>query len=357
MNTPTLLWDFGSGYDLFISLNVLHNPARFGLRGSWTAGVRSRLLPANRKTLEQADAVFWIPFAWLHRLPAPKDGATVLQALQAIPPECRLPDLAVTLSTDADVANMLQEVAAARRWKPRDLEILRQANKQHGRNTKAEHLEQVLAAWSQPVEFGEQYAVALQDYYESFFAEEERRILPALKASLEHAQSLAQRLELPELLEELSQGVRFVADLNATEMVLAPSFWNSPLLMYSRVGETRWLFVYGGRPTDVSLVPGEQIPDMMLRALKALADPTRLRILRYLNDRPLTPTQLARRLRLRAPTVIHHLSELRLSGLVHLTVDSTERKSERRYSVRPDAVQRVLNSLQSFINQEDTEVD
>ena len=32
-----LAWDWGTAYDLFMSLEVLHEPAKFGLRGAWAA--------------------------------------------------------------------------------------------------------------------------------------------------------------------------------------------------------------------------------------------------------------------------------------------------------------------------------
>ena len=52
--SPHLAWDQGSAYELFVSLMVLHDPERFGLRASWAAGVRSRLPAAERKLLEDA---------------------------------------------------------------------------------------------------------------------------------------------------------------------------------------------------------------------------------------------------------------------------------------------------------------
>ena len=75
--------------------------------------------------------------------------------------------------------------------------------------------------------------------------------------------------------------------------------------------------------------------------------PTRLRILNYLAEEALTPAQLARRLRLRAPTVIHHLKALRLAGLVQLTLG--EDKQDRRYAARPEAVRAAYDSLQGFL--------
>jgi len=99
----------------------------------------------------------------------------------------------------------------------------------------------------------------------------------------------------------------------------------------------------------MSLVPGEVVPDALYQTLKALADPTRLRILRYLTAEPLTPAELSRRLRLRPPTVSHHLYTLRLARLVHFTI---EKGDKRRYSLRQDAVDSTMAALGSFLNDE-----
>jgi DNA-binding transcriptional ArsR family regulator len=68
--------------------------------------------------------------------------------------------------------------------------------------------------------------------------------------------------------------------------------------------------------------------------------------LRYLNEEQLTPAQLSRRLRLRAPTVIHHLSALRLAGLVHLIMDN---EGEKRYAARLEAVPGIFTSLGKYL--------
>ena len=79
--SPKLLWEIGTAYDLFISLLVLHEPEDYGLRGSWAAGVRSRLPAGERKVLEDAIQLFHIPLQWLHALPEPQDSATALCTL------------------------------------------------------------------------------------------------------------------------------------------------------------------------------------------------------------------------------------------------------------------------------------
>ncbi|MEE9216931.1 MAG: helix-turn-helix domain-containing protein, partial [Anaerolineales bacterium] len=105
------------------------------------------------------------------------------------------------------------------------------------------------------------------------------------------------------------------------------------------------------RPLEASLVPGEVVPDALLRGLKAVSDSTRLRILRYLSEEALTPSQLSRRLRLRSSTVVHHLAVLRLATLVQVRI--LEHGKDRRYTVRPEAVASLLGSLQVFLSQGD----
>jgi DNA-binding transcriptional ArsR family regulator len=218
-----------------------------------------------------------------------------------------------------------------------------------------ERLANVLHWWSHPEEFGERYLEALRAYQEVFFAEEEKRIGPALEETLSRAQELATRLELPDLLEELSQGLRFDEPPEIPEVVLVPSYWGSPFVHFGSVGEGRELWLFGARPPDTSLVPGEAVPDALVRKLKALSDPTRLRILRYLAEEPLAPAQLARRLRLRTPTVMHHLKALRSAGLVRLTIGMGPGRETKHYAARSEAVSDAFNSLKGFL--EKSEID
>jgi DNA-binding transcriptional ArsR family regulator len=343
---PRLLWDCGTAYDLFTSLHVLHHPDRFGLRGAWAAGVRSRIPTLHRSMLEETQDLFGTPLPWLYHLPAPKDAATALWALGQVAPAERLPALALTADVAPEAAERLKNVAERRQWGNEDMDALRTHYQQRGRAARPKALANILKWWSQPEDFGERYLAALHAYQGAFFAEEERRILPVLEAALAQAQEMAGLLEFPDLVDALSQGVQIAALFEAEEVVLAPSYWSTPLVVYARQDQATMLLLFGGRPAETGLVPGELVPDAMLRALKALADPTRLKVLRYLSGEPLTPAQLARRLRLRAPTMIHHLNALRLAGLVHV---SLEAEGEKRYTIRAAAVQDTFEALQKFL--------
>jgi DNA-binding transcriptional ArsR family regulator len=348
-----LLWDWGTGYDLFVSLHVLHEPGDFGIRGAWAAGVRARLSPGARETLEQSLMLWGVPFHWIHTLPGPKDGAAVLWALGQVAPEERVPLLALSPEVPSDIAEMLNGTAMRQAWDEGDREALRAAfqrvHKSEGgkRAPSAEKLASILNLWAGAGEFGERYLEALRAYQDAFFAEEERRIAPALEDALARARELADRAALPDLLEELSQGLRFAVPPEAAQLLLVPSYWTTPLVFFGKVSAERDVWLFGARPADASLVPGEAIPESLLRALKALSDPTRLRILHDLSKETLTPAQLSRRLRLRAPTVTHHLKVLRLAGLVQMTLG--EGKRTRRYAARSEAVAVACASLEAFL--------
>lgn len=360
MTWPRLLWDWGTAYDLFYSLEVLHYPSKFGVRGSWAAGVRARLPTDEREILEQGKSLVHAPLHWIYTLPEPKDGATVLWSLGQISPVERLPALTLSPEIPSDVMEVLRGVAARGAWDDKDQEVLRiyyqRKYKEKGEKfSSSKELTNTLDWWTRIEEFGERYLKALRAYQEVFFAEEEKRIRPALQKVLEHARELAERMELPDLLEELSQGLRFDEPPEIAEVVLVPSYWCTPFVSFEKVSAEREIWLFGARPPDASLVPGETVPDALVRALKALSDPTRLRILHYLTEEPLAPAQLARRLRLRTPTVMHHLKTLRLAGLVQLTIGMGMDKQIKCYAARSEAVTAAFVSLKGFLEKGEVE--
>ncbi len=344
---PIVRWSLGTAYDLFASLHVLHHPERFGLRGSWAAGVRSRLAPSLRCVLEDAQYLFFTtPISWVSGLPEPRDAESVLKALARVDPADRLPILADHADVPSQLLEILCEVKSRGSWNQQNLTLLQSNYPQKENPPSPDELVNTLGRWSRAEEFGGLYLEALQEYVSVFFAEEERRIRPYLQQALDRAQLFAAQLDFPQLMVELSQGVKIAAFEEAEQVTFAPSYWTTPLVMYDTLIPKHWVVLFGARPAEVALVPGEVIPDAMLRALKALSDPTRLLILRYLRDQPQTPSQLARKLRLRAPTVTHHLSALRLAGLVYVSMDVEE---EKRYTVREAAVADTFKSIHKFL--------
>ncbi len=349
MSTPKIIWEWGTAYDLFISLRVIHEPGHYGLRPSWAAGVRSRLPVQHREILEQVQSFLFLPRQWLLNLPAPKDGAAVLWVLGQLAPEDRLLTLAAGGGVPAEGVAILQQVSARGDWRTEDQENLRAAYQPYRTPPKSKVLTDMLTLFANPAEAGARYLAGLQAYQSVFFAEEERHIRPYLEMTIKAAQTMAAERPFDNLIETLSRGVRLEARQDFPEWVFVPSYWVSPLVSFDRLSSDQAFFLFGGRPADVSLVPGEVVPDGVLRSLKTLADPTRMRILRYLAYEAVSPAELARRLRLRAPTVTHHLNVLRLAGLVYLTLGE---KNTRRYTARLDAIDELYAGLTQFISAE-----
>ena len=347
---PSLAWDIGTAYDLFFSLYVLHMPEKFGLRASWAAGVRSRMSNDEREILLKAQNAFYVPLCWIYTLPAPKDAESALWALRQMAPEDRLPALTFCPETSDAYKEIFTGVTARGAWDENDLEALKDHYREYKKDPpRAKELKGRLEAWTNPAEFGERYLSALQSYHRAFFAEEQRRISDDLRIGLQRAQGLAENDSVSEMIEELSRGIHIDEYFDVSRLILAPSYWITPLIYFSKVEEDSMLIVFGARPDDASLVPGEQVPDPILLGLKALSDPTRLRILRYLTHENLTPAELARRLRLRAPTVTHHLRSLRLAGLVHVTVGT---KQESRYTARMETFDELCTQIKGFMASE-----
>jgi DNA-binding transcriptional ArsR family regulator len=355
MADPRITWDIGTAYDFFISLHVLHVPNNFGLRAAWAAGMRSRLPASEREFLDdiQQSVLMGPPLGWLHHLPDPKDATVALEVLEETPVAQRLSDLTFKYEgKDKGDEDFMQGIAERGKFTDAEREATRSKWQVHwGKKQIPDKLiNGVLGWWARSEEFGERIVPAMQAYYEVFFAEEERRIRPFLDSALERAQGMAAEMPFNKLVESLSQGVRIQPRSEANEFVLTPSYWSTPLMFFHGLPDKREILTFGARPDDASLVPGETVPDALVNGLKALADPTRLRILRYLTAEPLTPTQLARRLRLRAPTVIHHLQMLRAAGLVYVLLGEGK---EKAYQSRAEGVMSVCGMLDDFMSMPD----
>ena len=347
---PTITWETGTAYDFIISLLVLHHAADFGLRPSWAAGVRQRISSPRRDFLERMYSYAGSGLEWVCNLPKPKDASIALRVAADLAPADRFEALTLAGEVSSDVREVLHTIADQRKATAVDRDYLRANFIQRGQHLSPAALENLIKVWSNLEASGEHLLAAFQEYYSAFFEEEETRIRPALERGLAHARELAERLQVAALVEELSHGVR-IADLEMVRsLVLAPSYWTSPLVFHVRPKPSQALIVFGVRSPVESVAPGGETPDLLITALKSLADPTRLRILRYLTGRPLAPAELARLLRLRPPTVTHHLQALRLAGLVQVTVNE---KNERRYAARLESLNELSIAIQEFLTKQD----
>lgn len=352
--SPKITWDFGTAYELFVSLHVLNESEYFGIRPSYAAGVRSRIPAAERKLLEEIYPIIGVPLKWLSELPTPKDAISALWTLKQIPPAERMIKLYRVEEPQKNEIHQkfndtILRITTERKWHSEDVEFfLKHFQKKHGK-MKRDALEKALDWVSKPEELGEGFLSAMQAYYQAFFEEEEKRVEPVLRAGLERAIGLESQVSFEELFLELSQGIQLSEEFYAPKFIIAPAFWITPLIFFERIDKDTMLLLFGVRPSDMSVIPGESVPEALVRSLKVLADPTRLKILFYLSQESLTPSEIARKLQLRPPTVTHHLKELRLASLVEFSIDNDE---NNRYTIRRQALDAVYKQLNSFLANE-----
>ena len=346
----TIRWISGTAYDFFISLLALHSAGEFGLRPNWTAGVRQRLAAPQREFLEQVYSFASVPLEWISSLPGTKDTQPVLGHAAGLAAGDRLYTLTLPVNIPSEAKEALDHIAARGAVNAKEKELLGRTILNRNLKLKASGLEQLFNIWIDMDKSSELILTSMQEYYQAFFADEETRIRPALKAGLENARELSKRVNLPALVEKLSRGVRFEDMGLVKEITLIPSYWSTPFVFASTPSKGRMQIVFGCRPDFQSIAPGAETPDKLINALKSLADPTRLRILRYLTGEPQTPTELSRRLRLRPPTVLHHLQALRLAELVAIRVSEN---GEKRYTARSETLDVMFASVKNFINIQD----
>jgi len=347
--TPRLELITTTAAELFVSLYVLHRPTDFGLRPSWAAGVRSRLPVESRLALEHAMAFLPVPLTFLHSsLPVARTASDAINALRSIPPEDRLMRLWTGYETPQEVVAAIQSIAARGKATAAEVDILRAAVARRKLPNSLQALHNLVDAACDPQKFGNEFVNALLDFQNVFFNEEEIRVAEFIVAPIRQAEEVAGRKTVGEVLADLTSGVSFTLPDEVTTIQLIPSFWATPLTFFGRVDAHTMMVLFGCRPAGMPLVPGDEVPAGLVNGLKALADPTRLRILRYLSASPLTPADLSRKLRLRAPTVVHHLAQLRLAGMVTIEI---EPDGERRYALRLAGIDVVRAQIDAFIDQ------
>jgi len=342
---PVLRWEWGTGYDLFASLFILHQKGHTGVRRSWAAGVRNRLNPLSREALQRAVPAIGVPFHWLRDLgPHPEADAAVTE-LGRMPPE---EALLTTINPVIGRHPCARGIAAHGSYCDDDVDEITSSlqaelsSRTIERCEVAEHLSLLAEAET----LGREVVAGLREYHDRFFREEVERIRPLVSAEVERAMEMSGSMDVVQLVEELSGGLEMTGLKEASTIVLVGAFWAGPLVLYDTLADGTPVIVFSARPRTVSLIPGEPVPETLILSLQAVSDPTRLRILRLLGQSALTQAELARQLRLRPPTITHHLQLLRLANLIRLTEPAN---GEKRYGVRPSRLGGIMEELQGFL--------
>jgi DNA-binding transcriptional ArsR family regulator len=348
-----LEWDLGTAYDLLMSANTIMSPREHGIAAPWAAGVRKRLSPAQQAEFKE---FYGSPFSYaaytpIHlvlEMPEPKDARHFLDFMEAIPDADFSRRMHVHLRHNEDLERVTERALAGEKIKDRDVETYRQTITRLGnpRGSTAD-VRRIFAHMADPAGTKQRWLSVMREYHSVFFAEEEKRERPALERMLADAQSLSRETTVSDMVERISHGFTLSEDIDLARLILAPSIWLHPFTMRVEVAEGALLVVWGALPAGYKLVPGEQVPDEALLVLRALADPTRLRLLRLIAAEPRSLQSLSHEVKLSLPTVSHHIRELRGAGLIRLEVAGQGRES--KYTVRWPSAQQAFRELEAFV--------
>ena len=253
MKTPTIRWEFGTAYEFFVSLYVLHHPENYGLDAAKAASILSDISAAERKFLEEIVPFIGMPLAWATELPDPKDAMSVLWGLRQTPAQYRLSSLMNLDERNDDVSKTLLKVIEDEQWSDAQFDLIAE---------KFINQKSVLTPfldWCvKPEACGEALFLSLQAYYKVYFDDEEKRIEPFLQAGLEKAKTLAEGLELKALMQALSQSIAFDnQQMNFDEILFIPAFWATPLALLNPINKHKALFLFGARPANMAAFPAD----------------------------------------------------------------------------------------------------
>lgn len=186
------------------------------------------------------------------------------------------------------------------------------------------------------------YAPLLTLWNKEYFRHIENQYVTLLEEDAEEKMALVQKMEPESLVEYASGGVVLDPGLPINKVVLLPSIHFRPINTYCFYDRTL-LIQY---PLDLPELDEDEPPVCLLRLTRALVEPERLRLLRYLADQPKSLQELVNELRESDETLMHHLMRLRVAGLlcVHLVDRDTE-----KFSIRPDGASELQMFLESYI--------
>ena len=148
----------------------------------------------------------------------------------------------------------------------------------------------------------------------------------------------------PDLIERTTNGVRSLAEPGVRRVILAPSYFARPY-NYLLAGADWRFFGYPVSDDALDNVDPLAPPGSVVRLHRALGDETRLRILKLLASKDLYLTEIAQQLELSKPTIKHHLSQLRVAGLVTVV----ESGQVMYYTLRRDRLDDASVEIKQFL--------
>ena len=186
------------------------------------------------------------------------------------------------------------------------------------------------------------YIPLLRLWYEQYFRHVEHQMLPLLIEDAAEKKMLQSKMDTVALIEYASGGVVIEDIPGLKTIVLLPTVHNRPINTYCSF-KTLMMIQY---PIEIPSEDEDEPPTVLLRMTKALSDPVRLRLLRYVAHDPKSLWEMQSELGQSGDMLMHHLMMLRVAGLLRIHLRDEENE---RFSIRPDGASELQMFLETYI--------
>lgn len=187
-----------------------------------------------------------------------------------------------------------------------------------------------------------QYVPLLQLWYDHYFRSVEQEHEVYLREDVLEKKTLQDKMEPQALIELATSGILVGDHLPVSEVVLLPTLHLRPLNTYCFFNRVLMIQY----PIDFPEKDG-QPPNVLLRLTRALAEPERLKLLRFISAvGPKSLEEIRRGMPEAGDKLANHLMMLRVAGLlrIHLEINNQE-----KYSLREDGASELQIFLESYI--------
>jgi DNA-binding transcriptional ArsR family regulator len=186
----------------------------------------------------------------------------------------------------------------------------------------------------------------LEEWEQHYFKDIDPLILTRLDADAKKTIRLSKELPPADLVEKVTGGIVLEGAQTHKRIILAPQYHARPFNL-TDISADLFVAFY---PIEEGNAPGEPSPQLK-RLTSALADESRLKILRFLAQKERTFTDIVNYTGLAKSTVHYHLILLRAAGLsrCHLKTNDT-----LNYSLRRSMLEQVSAKLSDFVDQSES---
>ncbi len=215
--------------------------------------------------------------------------------------------------------------------------------------TSGESSEEIVAIFEIPAnDVRNRMVTALSRFRTEIFKDFEPDFSDSIKRAAAAQRAITSRDHAKLVIEQVTNGLDYEIPLGVTRVILIPSVVLRPLSLIDQQRDTL-LVIYGMADEFIDSDP-EAPPSWLIKTYKALSDERRMRILRRLSEGETTLDELTELLGLSKSTVHHHISVLRVAGLVRVHMGHrADHKENHTYALRGEALANAGAFLDSYV--------